>query len=573
MPELKKNSHEPNPTTLLQDLSLSKRRIEETERLSKVGFWELNHVSGDLYWSDEIFSIYNLPKQIKLPNYELWISLIHDDDREFVTDRYEASVKTGKEYDIRYRVKAGNTTKWIEARGITYYDAYGKPERSIGIARDISEIKMAQDQIKHMAYHDMLTGLANRKLFSDTLDESLIYAKRHQKQLAVLFIDLDNFKFINDKYGHDTGDEALIGVAKKLASFTQNNATFARIGGDEFAGLLFGDTQAEIEQSINDLKKTIDCYYKTTIQSFKISASIGVTMYPRDNVDADILLRHADQAMYETKDLGKSGIRYFDIARFQSTSLRRQRLKAIEYALANDQFELYYQPRVRLSDGQLMGAEALLRCFRSQGLLPPTTIVSALKNTPKEWALDKWVIKTALLHSKRFKKMGLNGPFSFNVNPNSIQNPDFPKLLQELLSEVGVNGEDVEIEILEVGSINDFDSTCKILHECKALGITFSLDDFGTGYSSLTHFHALPISKLKIDQRFIKNIHSDNDSLVLVKSILAIAKANNKPVVAEGVESDSILQTLAQLQCEYGQGFGIAKPMPADEYIRWAQGF
>lgn len=422
-----------------------------------------------------------------------------------------------------------------------------------------------------MAFHDVLTGLANRKVFTDKLNECLLLARQCKTNLAVLFIDLDNFKSINDQYGHDIGDEVIVGVAKKLQGCTREGEMFARIGGDEFAGVIFGINDSEINNSVSAVKKAIDTTYKTKINDFKISASIGVTIYPRDAVDPDILLRHADHAMYEAKEQGKSRVQYFDIDRFLSIASRQHLLKDIRVALDSDQFELFYQPRVRLSDGCLAGAEALLRWFRPQGTVPPTEVIAAIKNTTEEWALDTWVIKTVLSNSKLFKKNGLVGPFSLNINSSSIENPNFPSLLHSLLSEQNVAGEDIEIEILEVESIKNLEATRKILHECEELGVSFSLDDFGTGYSSLTYFHALPISKLKVDKCFIKNINSDSDSLLLVKSILAIANANNKPVIAEGIESDSIVETLAQLKCEYGQGYGIAVPMPIDTYIAWAQ--
>lgn len=396
-------------------------------------------------------------------------------------------------------------------------------------------------------------------------------ANEQKINLVVLFIDLDNFKLINDRCGHDIGDEVLVNVANNLKNCTKPSDLFARIGGDEFAGFLFGVNDADIDDAVIAVKQAIEGTCETKMHSFNISTSIGVTIYPRDDADSDILVRHAEQALYEAREQGKSRVRYFDTERFQSNWSRRHLLKEIEIALENEQFELFYQPRIRLSDGKLFGAEALLRWFRPEGPVSPLEIVAAIKNTALEWQLDKWVINTVLSHSKIFQAKGLKGPFSLNVNTSSFENTQFPDLLQSLLSKWDVNGEYIEIEILEMESINNFDATRKILSRCEALGVKFSLDDFGTGYSSLTYFHALPISKLKIDQSFIKNINSDRESLLLVKSILAIADTNDKPVVAEGIETDAIARTLAELNCEFGQGYGIAKPMPIEQYINWTQ--
>lgn len=556
---------------LSKELVISERRRRESQRLSGVGFWELDHKAESLYWSEEIYSIYEIDPQYNGANYQLFLDLIYDEDKELVDNSYRESVASGSEYNIRYRIKVADSYKWIEARGVTYYDPDGQAERTIGTAEDISEMVIAQQKIEHMAYHDELTGLANRKRFSDKLDSALLLANEQKTNLVVLFIDLDNFKLINDRCGHDIGDEVLVKVANDLKNCTKSSDLFARIGGDEFAGFLFDVDDADIDDAVIAVKQSIEGTCETQMHSFNISTSIGVTIYPRDDADSDILVRHADQALYEAKEQGKSRIRYFDTERFQSNWSRRHLLKEIEIALENEQFELFYQPRIRLSDGKLFGAEALLRWFRTEGPVSPLEIVAAIKNTALEWQLDKWVINTVLSNSKIFKAKGLQGPFSLNVNTSSLENPLFPDLLQSLLSKWDVDGDYIEIEILEMESINNFDTTRKILSRCEALGVKFSLDDFGTGYSSLTYFHALPISKLKIDQSFIKNINSDRENLLLVKSILAIANANDKPVVAEGIETDAIARTLAQLNCEFGQGYGIAKPMPIEQYINWTQ--
>ncbi|EIC21805.1 putative bifunctional diguanylate cyclase/phosphodiesterase [Thiorhodovibrio frisius] len=556
---------------LSEALGIAERRRQDAQRLSGVGYWELDHQQQSLYWSEEIYAIYELPDTELEPDYALFLSLIYDEDREFVDSTYQTSVTSGTEYNIRYRIKAANSVKWLEARGVTYYDHQGAPERSIGCAQDITEIVTAQQQIERLAYHDALTDLANRQLFAKRMNTALQKAQRDSSNLAVLFIDLDNFKLINDRHGHDVGDEVLVGVANRLRSCARVGDTFARIGGDEFAGVLIGIDDTLVDDAVRNVKHAIDGAYQTRLQSFDVTASIGVTLYPQDCADPDILLRHADQAMYDAKERGRSRVRYFDTERHQSNWSRRELLKDIEIAIQTDQFELYLQPRVSFRDGTLAGAEALLRWLRPQGAVSPSDVIAAISGTTLEWELDSWVITKVLSLSKGFRERGINGPFSLNINPSSIENPDFPEHLSRLLADGEGSGENLEIEILEISSIENFEGTNEILCRCKALGISFSLDDFGTGYSSLTHFHSLPIDKLKIDQRFIKRLDSDRASLALVKSILAIAKANNRPVVAEGVESHAIACTLASLGCEYGQGFGLARPMPANDYIAWAE--
>jgi diguanylate cyclase (GGDEF)-like protein len=556
---------------LSEALMIAERRRQEAQRLSGVGFWELDHRGGQLYWSEEIHAIYDLQGQALAPDYTLFLSLIHDADREHVNTTYRDSVKSGTEYDIRYRIKAGNRIKWIEARGVTLYDAEGRAERSIGTAQDVTEVIVAQQRIEHLAYHDPLTDLPNRQRFSDRMDAAVRAAQDTGTQLAILFIDLDNFKLINDRYGHDIGDEVLIGIAQRLRACAGTGDTFARIGGDEFAGILKEVDETNLDDAITEIKQAIDGVYETRVKRFDVTASIGVTLYPHDCAAPDSLLRHADQAMYEAKERGRSRVQYFDTVRSQSNWSRLQLQREIKVAIEQNLFQLYFQPRVGLADGRLAGAEALLRWFKPQGPIAPPTVIEAISGTPLEWQLDSWVIETLLRHREAFLEAGIAGPFCLNINPSTIENGDFPAHLGSLLEHAGGLGEDIEIEILEVSSIHDFDNTHQILRACKSLGISFSLDDFGTGYSSLTHFHFLPIDKLKIDQRFIKHLRADSESLAIVKSILALAHANHRPVIAEGVETDEIARTLTALGCEYGQGFGLARPMPASDYIRWAQ--
>ncbi|MCG8093187.1 MAG: PAS domain S-box protein [Candidatus Thiodiazotropha endolucinida] len=444
--------------------------------------------------------------------------------------------------------------------------------RVADMAYDLVERKRAEDQVEYMAYYDVLTGLSNRVLLLDRLTQSIAQARRSGKLLAVCYLDLDEFKPVNDRYGHHIGDALLIELAENLQEIMREGDTLARLGGDEFVILLNGlGSLFDCEEVIHRVFEVINKPLDIVGHRIHISGSIGITLYPTDNSSAEILLRHADQAMYQAKEAGKSSYRIFDPVQDQNMRNHREILNEFDLAIRDGQLALYFQPRIDLRNGELIGAEALIRWHHpDKGLLLPGDFLPSILETPKEIELGEWVVRNALDQHIVWHAQGLSIPVSVNISPRQMQLDGFAEYLGALLPQYPAGtAANLELEVLETFAIGDTTQVAKVMQRCADLGLRFSLDDFGTGYSSLTYFHRLPIDILKIDQNFVRQMLNEVSDLDIVEGVLRLAGALQRPVVAEGVESIEIGLMLLQMGCCYAQGYGIARPMPADQIAGW----
>jgi diguanylate cyclase (GGDEF)-like protein/PAS domain S-box-containing protein len=453
-------------------------------------------------------------------------------------------------------------------------DAEGKIQHYVGLFSDITQLKAHERELDRVAHYDPLTGAPNRRLLSDRLDQAIAHSIRNHKSCAVCFLDLDNFKAINDRYGHDVGDQLLIGVTHNLKSILRADDTLSRLGGDEFVLLLTDITSPENCTLILDriLEAIGQVIVNEQIQ-ISISASIGVTLYPEDNVDPDTLLRHADQAMYLAKEAGKNRYQLFDPESERKAQHQRKYLATIQQALGNEEFQLYYQPKVNLMTGQIIGAEALIRWQHPErGLLSPIEFLPHLHGSHLETNVGEWVIHHAIQQAECWHRSGLLMTVSANVSAHHLLQPGFYTHLQaELAQHPEIRPELFELEVLESAAIADMEQAIAILHKCRQLGIHFALDDFGTGYSSLTYLRKLPIDTLKIDQSFVRDMLTDSDDLGIVKGVIQLATVFNRQVIAEGVETLAHGKMLRELGCHLAQGYGIARPMPAAAIEPWCQ--
>ncbi len=452
-------------------------------------------------------------------------------------------------------------------------DNHGQVINYIGVFTDITDRKQQQEKLSLMAHYDLLTGLPNRALFTDRFHQAIAHSKRTKAQLAVCFLDLDNFKPVNDNYGHEVGDQLLIEVAARIKAGLREEDTVSRQGGDEFACLLNDiDSYEHCKQTLDRIHLSLAAPYIIDGYAHNISASTGVTLFPADKSDIDTLLRHADQAMYQAKQAGRNRYQLFDTQDDQDAVNKHHRLAEIKQGLINNEFTLYYQPKVNMVTGEVFGVEALIRWLHPEkGLIPPLSFLPFIDGTDVEIMIGNWVINQALGQLQKWNQQGIELEVSVNIASHHLRSePFFTQLSEALAAHSTVNAHSLQLEILESSALGDLDAISNIIKTVQhKLGVNVALDDFGTGYSSLTHLRNLSANTLKIDQSFVRDILDDSSDYAIIEGVIGLANAFNRKVIAEGVESHEHGVMLIMMGCEQAQGYGIAKPMPANELADW----
>lgn len=443
------------------------------------------------------------------------------------------------------------------------------------VAIDISERKRQQKQLEQIAHYDALTNLPNRLLLSDRLHHTLTQSRRHGSIVAIIYLDLDGFKEVNDMYGHETGDHLLVAISERLKQALREGETLSRLGGDEFVAICHDlhDT-SDIKPVLDRLLLAASTPITIDSSELGVSASIGVTFYPqKDEIDADQLIRQADQAMYAAKQSGKNRYHIFDAEHDRILRVKHEKVERIHQALKNSEFILYYQPKINMRTGELICAEALIRWQHpGQGVILPLEFLPIIENHPLAVEIGEWVINEAISQIERWQKMGLDLPVSVNVGSRQLLQGDFTQRLEVILAQHKCfDSSLLEIEILETSALENVNQASQIIEECKKIGVCFALDDFGTGYSSLTYLKQLPVRTLKIDQSFVRDMLDDRDDLAILEGIIGLAKAFGREVIAEGVETHEHGEKLLMLGCELAQGYGIARPMPPENMFEWSQ--
>ncbi len=438
------------------------------------------------------------------------------------------------------------------------------------VIRDITERTYAEEQIKHLAYHDALTGLPNRLLFKDRLTVAISHAQREKRKLAVLFLDLDRFKVINDSLGHNIGDQLLQAVSTRVQSCVRESDTVARLGGDEFTVLLphlpHGEDAALVAQKIID---AVRYPFHIEGREFFMTTSIGISLYPDDGVDAETLIKNSDTAMYQAKEQGRDNYQLFN-AFINAKALQRIALEhGLRKALTNNELAVYYQPFFDFRTGRISGMEALLRWNHpTLGMIPPSVFIPIAEAIGVMIPIGTWATRVACAQAKAWHDAGFRTlSLAVNLSVCQLQQPDLLPRVQEILAETGLSSNLLELEITESSAMQSPESSARTLYELKKLGIRISLDDFGTGHSSLSYLKRFPIDTLKIDQSFVRDITHDPDTAAIVTAIVAMAHSLRLKVIAEGVEFTEQATFLKRHGCDQMQGYLIKAPVPADRFL------
>lgn len=564
------------------DLHHSQSQLSKAQHLAKLGNWVLNPETNVLSGSPELFRISGLDASASGVALERFVETVHPSDREPFTLALTQAIQKDSSYELEYRVLLNDDEeRTIHLRGEPFFNQVGRKTMFRGYIQDVSELKNAEEQIRYLAYYDGLTGLANRELFKDRLHKALAFGSRQKHTIAVLFLDLDRFKRVNDTLGHHIGDELLKNIAERINICVRESDSVARfgveetetcvsrLGGDEFTILL--TALAHPEDAAVVARRIIASIPKPIVlqgHELYVTTSIGISVFPDDGEDADTLLKNADAAMYDAKDKGRNNFQFFKETLNVTSSDRFGLESDLRKALDREEFLLHYQPQVDMQSGKIVGSEALIRWINPErGLVSPAEFIPLAEELGIIIPLTEWVIKEACEQNKAWQLAGLPPlPVSVNISGQQFSQLKVAETAQRCLEACGLDPEYLEIELTESALMENKDIANKILEQLRVLSVTIAIDDFGTGYSSLAYLKTFPINTLKIDRSFVNDITTDPNDAAIVKAIIAMAHSLELKVIAEGVETEAQLAFLQNLGCNEYQGFLFSRPLPAQEF-------
>jgi len=511
-----------------------------------------------------------------------YIDIIHEDDREKAMHKFNerrTGTRSRTNIELRLKCKNNDSARYFETRSvpieINALGIYNKEKTTenrfigtYGVARDITDRVEAEEIIRFQAYHDMLTRLPNRTLLQDRLNQAILHTKRNNTKLAIMFLDLDRFKVVNDTLGHVIGDQLLQAVSNRLKKCLREGDTLARIGGDEFTLLLPEiHGRKDSEQIANKIIHALKDPFNIDNHELFISTSIGIAHYPDDGKTMETLIKHADIAMYHVKDNGKDNYQFYANNMHEVYSKHLSLENDIRRALQDNQFKLYYQPQINIETNEIFAMEALIRWEHPErGIISPNEFISLAEETGLIQPIGDWIIETACNELSKWRGLGLvNVRIAVNLSACQLEQDDIIKTIIKTLKKHDVPGNMLEVEITENVLMKDIENAISKLKLLSSYGVKIAIDDFGTGYSSLNYLKKLPIDTLKIDRTFINDMHNSKQDSSIIKAIIAMAKGMNLNIISEGVETDIQLQQLIEWRCKNMQGFLFSRPIPTKD--------
>ncbi len=559
----------------------SERRLTTAQRIARLGYWDWSQSQNFLRLSREVCEMLGLDPQAPEVPFRVILNHVHEKDRNILDQWIEEIWQGGKSRAISHRlIDANGNIRYVQQQVEAVLDAFGNPSHLYGTLQDITELRRAEERIWQLAFTDSLTRLPNRELFKDRLDTALKLAKRRNSQLALLFLDLDNFKRINDTLGHSVGDLLLQATAERLKlsvrandSVSRNEAeeqdeSIARLGGDEFTVLL-PDIQHSADAAIVAERIQASLSQPLTLSGHEvfITPSIGIAVFPQDGEDPDTLIKNADLAMYFAKHQGRNLYQFYDATLNEAAHKRLTMENQLRKAIERNELSLYYQPQLDLPSGRICGVEALARWTNDVlGTVPPLEFIPLAEETGLIIPIGEWVLRTACQQAKAWQVTGI-GVARMAVNISALQfvQPRFTEWVMQILEETGLEPMMLELEITESLLMKDPEGASHTLQTLKNLGVQLAIDDFGTGYSNLSRLKQLPLDRLKIDEVFVREINLQPSNAAIATAVIAMAESMGLQVIAEGVENEAQLHFLKAKHCNEIQGYYLSWPLPAAE--------
>jgi diguanylate cyclase (GGDEF)-like protein/PAS domain S-box-containing protein len=557
-------------------------QLREAQAVAKVGIWEWDIPTNQVSWSDELYRIFDVSPQAFPGTFEGYMAAVHPEDRALVTASIDKSLRTLEPFDFAHRCLLPNgSVRWLQCRG-RVRSVDGRPVRMTGAAQDVTSQREAAEALSKLALHDPLTALPNRSLFMDRLGQALHRLERRDRVLAVLFVDLDRFKAINDRFGHAAGDETLLAISSRLREVLRPHDTVARLGGDEFVVLCedLEDDKAAVrvaERVLAALERPIQCGDHTVVSS----ASIGIALTRRSDTTPDALLRDADMAMYRAKETGRNRIELFDNTARLRSQARVQTAEELRRAVDSGQLRVVYQPIVHLGQATPAGVEALVRWQHPRrGLLAPAEFIQVAEDTGLVVPLGAWVLRqacrdlTEILDRGTILDQGAGASaselvMSVNLSARQLATPGLLPMVDRILSDFGLAPWRLCFEITESVLMDDVDLAIPVLSKLRDLGVRLAIDDFGTGYSSLGYLRRFPVDIVKLDRAFVAGLGSDSAADAITAAVINLGHALGLSVIAEGVENEDQLTVLRALRCDRAQGYLWSAPQAAAPLADW----